>query len=153
MKFSKKAMLYMAWAPILGFVGIIPFIIYIFYQMTQLPRNGSTPDTFMIVIMIIFYAFVLLMSLFQIFSLVIFILHAMKNPTMKDNDNIVWLLVIVLAGQIGNIVYYYAKVHNSPDFDFYPFGGGRKKQVPTTQEQPQNKAVSDLYPPDHQYNR
>ncbi|NQY07428.1 MAG: PLDc N-terminal domain-containing protein, partial [Flavobacteriaceae bacterium] len=42
--------------------------------------------------------------------LVYYIIHAVKNQKFDSNQRLMWILILVLAGMIGNIIYYFVEI-------------------------------------------
>lgn len=64
---------------------------------------GVWAVVFVILLFLVFFVLVLLAFIFWVIMLVDTIQRKFKN----DNDKIVWILVIILVGIIGAIIYYF----------------------------------------------
>jgi hypothetical protein len=53
-------------------------------------------------------------------QLVIFILLLVRNPLLRENERLLWLLAILLAGPIGAPLYWYMHVWKAPDVPLMP---------------------------------
>jgi TctA family transporter len=68
---------------------------------------GAVVGSFFLIFFIIW--FVMIIACLLLFILWIFmIIDVAKREFKKENDKIVWILVVVLAGFIGAIIYYFA---------------------------------------------
>ncbi|MFM2377071.1 MAG: hypothetical protein RLZZ165_2168 [Bacteroidota bacterium] len=56
-------------------------------------------------------------TLIGIASLVMFLIHASKNAHIPDQSRIVWILIIVLAGVAGSIVYYFVWIRREDELN------------------------------------
>ena len=54
-----------------------------------------------------FYCFIGLFSLFALIGWVLALVDCVKRQFKAENDKIVWILIIVLAGIIGAAIYYF----------------------------------------------
>ena len=56
--------------------------------------------------------FIVLMLVFGLASFIIHLIHIIKNPKLKEQNNgqLIWILVIVLANGIGGIIYYFMEI-------------------------------------------
>ncbi len=60
-------------------------------------------------------AFVLLfvMVILSLFSFIYFIIHVVKNPNLEHNNmRLIWIIIIVLVGGIGNLIYWIAEIES-----------------------------------------
>lgn len=56
-------------------------------------------------------ALMIMLSVVMSISLMIYyIMHAYKNPKFSDNQRLIWVVIIVLAGSIGSIIYYFMEI-------------------------------------------
>tara|TARA_A100000171_G_scaffold53100_1_gene76842 strand:+ start:2156 stop:2539 length:384 start_codon:yes stop_codon:yes gene_type:complete len=109
------------WLGILTFLPIAFIIIYIIcfalYMMTCVDvldsemgdSNVTDPSPFFA-----FFGIMFVMMFFTIISaiglMIYYIIHANNNPKFDSNQKLLWILVQVFAGGIGNIVYYFVEI-------------------------------------------
>lgn len=48
-------------------------------------------------------------------QVIAYIVLLFRNPRLRDNERIIWLLVILLAGAIGAPIYWYMHIWKAPD--------------------------------------
>ncbi|MFM2377070.1 MAG: hypothetical protein RLZZ165_2167 [Bacteroidota bacterium] len=56
-------------------------------------------------------------ALVGIISLVMFLIHASKNSHIPDQSRILWVLIIILAGTIGSIIYYFVWIRKEDELN------------------------------------
>lgn len=96
---------------ILIFVGYFAFIFSIIFNASQLEQNSDDFPTEIFGGLAFILIFVFLSVVLSMLSLVYFIIHAAKNPNLEQNNmRVVWVLVIVLVGGIGNLIYWIAEI-------------------------------------------
>jgi len=53
------------------------------------------------------------MVIVSLFSFIYFIIHVIKNPNLEQNNmRLIWILIIVLVGGIGNLIYWIAEIES-----------------------------------------
>ena len=101
--------------PISFFICIIGYFIFFFSIFTQIEHIENNPQTEFPTAMFggfaFFFVMILLMSFLSLFSLIYFIIHAAKNPNLKDNNSlVVWILILVLVSMIGSFIYWLVEI-------------------------------------------
>lgn len=109
------------WLGIFTFLPILCVIIYIicfaFYMFSFVEvldaqagdPNVADPSKFFVFFGLMF--FMIIVSIVATIGLMIYyIVHANANPKLDSNQKLIWILVLVLAGGIGNIVYYFVEI-------------------------------------------
>jgi len=101
------------------FVALSPLIFvflmilsYIFFMGITLVGASHPPKSeFFYIGLGVFVITVILASIVSIFSLVFYVIHALKNPNLEQNNSkIPWILVIVLVNGLGTLIYWIAEV-------------------------------------------
>lgn len=105
---------------VLAIVAYIFFIFTIFGQISELERSGGPPDFFLqgmgAFIILIFAAVFLALG-----SLIFYIMHAVQNPNLKENNLlIVWILLFIFVGGIGQLVYWIVEILNKNQREVTP---------------------------------
>jgi len=97
---------------ILFFVAYFFFIFSFISHMPELENSGSEmPPTSMFAGMGVFMLFLLLMIFVSLGSLIFYIMHAVKNPNLKQgNTLVVWILLFVFVGGIGKLIYWIVEI-------------------------------------------
>src|SRR5690606_27851353 len=100
---NKSLQAFLAIAPPLAlFVCIIGYFIFFFSMFTQIEhfennRHAEFP-TSLFGGFAFFFVMILIASFLSLFSLIYFIIHAAKNPNLKEgNTLVVWILILVLV--------------------------------------------------------
>jgi len=58
----------------------------------------------------------ILMAVITLTTLIIFIIHALNNKSLPDNERIIWVIVFVFAGMIGFPIYWFMRgIKYNPD--------------------------------------
>lgn len=112
---SKFWQAFFALAPILiGIFAIIFYFFFIFNLVTTIETggaNGNVSASLILGNMAWFFAFIGLTIIISISSMVFYIVHAVQNPNLKENNLlIVWVLLFVLVSGIGQLVYWIVEV-------------------------------------------
>ncbi|MEN8125145.1 MAG: PLDc N-terminal domain-containing protein [Bacteroidota bacterium] len=105
------------WLGILTFLSVLFFVIYIVGIFTlivsHIPElennNGEFPLEFFksfIVILI----FILIAIIIKFGLMIYYIIHASNNVNNDSSKKIMWILILVFVGFIGNIVYYFLEI-------------------------------------------
>lgn len=96
---------------------VIYFIVFFSFFITII-RNSHNPDLLpemMLEHIGSIIAFMLLMVITKLGTLIYFIIHAVNNPAIDGTERIVWILVFIFAGMIGFPVYWYMRIWKTPD--------------------------------------
>lgn len=105
---------FFALAPIIiittAIVGYVIFIFSMLGNLHGLEHNDVPPaeflaglGTFLIVIMLV--------VLLSMGSLIFYIMHAVQNPNLKENNlRLVWILLFVFVGGIGQLIYWITEI-------------------------------------------
>ncbi len=105
------------WLGILTFSSILFFIIYLVGFFTifinhipELESNtGEFPLDFFKSIIGIF-SFLFLSLILKIGLMIYYVIHASNNTNNDSSKKIMWILILVFVGFIGNIVYYFLEI-------------------------------------------
>jgi hypothetical protein len=64
------------------------------------------------------------MMLFSVFAgvvglvgMILYLIHATKNPHIPDSSRTMWILILVLAGTIGMIIYFFTWIKKEEEFN------------------------------------
>jgi len=111
---SKFWQAFFALAPIIiGLVAIFGYFFFIFSMFSniqELQANGEPPATFFAGMGIFFIA-ILFVILISLSSLIFYIVHAVQNPNLKENNLlIVWVLLFVFVSGIGQLIYWIVEI-------------------------------------------
>ena len=95
---------------IIAIVGYFIFFFSMFSNIEHLEATNEPPTSFFagIGVFIIMILFTVFMSLG---SLIFYILHAVKNPNLKENNLlVVWILLFVFVNGIGQLIYWIVEI-------------------------------------------
>jgi hypothetical protein len=110
-----------AFAPI---VALIPYFIAIFAvlfgTLTKLPIGPGDPEPrpeemvpMFVGIWAVVVVFALVLSGLNITAMIMYLIHAVKDQRADAaNNKTMWILLIVLLGSIGRMVYFFVRVRN-----------------------------------------
>lgn len=105
---------FFALAPIiLFFVAFIGYFIFIFSILSQLPEleNSNEPPMALFAGIGAFFLFMMLAMFIGLGSLIFYIMHAVQNPNLKENNLlVVWILLFVFVSGIGQVVYWLIEI-------------------------------------------
>jgi len=113
---NKSLQAFLAIAPPVVFaicmLGYFIFIFSVIGGMRQIENSGNQefPVAFFSGLAF-FIVMILVASLLSLFSLIYFIIHAAKNPNLKEgNMLVVWILILVLVSMIGSLIYWLVEI-------------------------------------------
>lgn len=107
--------------PILFLIGYFASFLIIFLsamgdiEQSTLNNNNQPPEGFFTGFVMAF-VFMGLMVLSSIASLIMHIVHVVKNEKLKKQNNgqLLWILIIVFASGIGGVIYYFIEILPEP---------------------------------------
>lgn len=117
---------FFALAPIIiGLSSIIFYILFVINLVTNIQEveaMGQDPSPQMILGNIAwFMGFIILLILLGLSSIIFYIVHAVQNPNLKNNNLlIVWILLFIFFSGIGQLVYWIVEII------------GKRNQISTT---------------------
>jgi hypothetical protein len=111
---SKFWQAFFALAPIIiGLIAIFGYFFFIFSMIStiqEIEANGE-PPTAIFAGMGIFFIAILFVILVSLSSLIFYIVHAVQNPNLKENNLlIVWILLFVFVSGIGQLIYWIVEI-------------------------------------------
>ncbi len=118
---NKSLQTFLAIGPLVAFVllfiGYFTFFFAIFTQVSTFEEMDSVgnpaPPTGIFVGLGVFFILIMLALFLSLFSLIYFIIHAVKNPNLEgENSNmrIVWVLIMAFVGGIGQLIYWIVEI-------------------------------------------
>jgi len=108
---------FFALAPIITFFIAISFylgaLIYFFSHMPELESSPNLSASVILGNIWIFMIFLFISVLISMGSLVFYIVHAVQNPNLKENNLLlVWILLFIFLGGISQLLYWIIEVVN-----------------------------------------
>ena len=108
---------FFALAPIITFFIAISFylgaLLYFFSQMPELESSPNISASVILGNIWIFMIFIFMAVLISMGSLVFYIVHAVQNPNLKENNLLlVWILLFIFLGGISQLLYWIIEVVN-----------------------------------------
>lgn len=105
---------FFALAPIIAFIfifiGYFVFMFSIFSNIQELEQNSAPPMEFFGGLGF-FFIMILLTVLICLGSLIFYIVHAVQNPNLKENNLlVVWVLLFIFVGGIGQLIYWIVEI-------------------------------------------
>ncbi|MGB1217724.1 MAG: hypothetical protein ACPG5P_07595 [Saprospiraceae bacterium] len=120
MKKSNKILLgILTFSPFIGLGLYMLFFFGMFFSIATIdPSSTEPPLLFMGGFGILF----IILGLTILISLVLtiyYLVHAVNNKHLKseNNEQIIWILILLLAGNLGQIVYWYMKIWQDPELE------------------------------------
>lgn len=113
---SKFWQAFFALAPIIiGLLSIGYYLYFVFDLVMDIEAaeaSGVEPTASLILGNIAwFMGFIMLIILISLASLVFYIVHAVQNPNLRGNNLlIVWILLFILVGGIGQLIYWIVEI-------------------------------------------
>ena len=82
--------------------------------------HGDVTPEFFFSNMMGFIAWVIALVFVQLGLMIFFIIHAMNNKRVKNEERIIWVLVFIFAGAIGFSIYWGIRIwpEEKPDSNF-----------------------------------
>ncbi|NND79943.1 MAG: hypothetical protein HKP42_04710 [Maribacter sp.] len=108
---------FFALAPIITLFLAISFylgaLIYFFSHMHELENHADVSAAAILGNISVFIIFIFIVFLIAMGSLVFYIVHAVQNPNLKENNLlIVWILLFVFIGGISQLLYWIIEILN-----------------------------------------
>lgn len=95
--------------PVLLFMAyIIVFFLY-FFNIAEI-INTPTPDNFYLLLILI-----ISMVIIQIILFVFYSIHIFKNRELRENNKLLWFLVILLGSSLGQLIYFFRVIKLNSD--------------------------------------
>lgn len=106
---------FFALAPIIIlFVALIGYFIFLFSLLSHLPQVENEQNVSGMFIMGnigVFLLLVFMIIFLSVASLIFYIFHAVQNPNLQENNLlIVWILLFVFVGGIGQLIYWIVEI-------------------------------------------
>ena len=107
---------FFALAPIIIFsIAIFGYFIFIFSILGDLQdlKESQGPPMALLKGIGTFFILIMLTIFISLGSLVFYIVHAVQNPNLKENNLLlVWILIFVFVGGIGQLIYWIIEILN-----------------------------------------
>lgn len=107
---------FLAIAPIalllLIFIAYFAAIFSLFSSIDVIEETNQPPVKFLTGLGVVFLL-LFVMVILSLFSFIYFIIHVVKNPNLEQNNmRLIWILIIVLVGGIGNLIYWIVEIES-----------------------------------------
>lgn len=108
---------FFALAPIIflliAIVAYIIFFLTLMHNATVMEGSENLSASFIMGEIGLFFILIILTVLVSIASLVFYIIHAVQNPNLKENNLlIVWILLFVFVSGLGQLIYWIIEILN-----------------------------------------
>lgn len=103
-----------------GILSILPLIFFIAYFITFISffftlinqSSSSTvqplPTAFLPMFVVLFLAVITMLI-----NIVIFLIHAINNKTVTDNERLIWIIMFIFLGFVAFPVYWYMRIYKT----------------------------------------
>lgn len=103
-----------------GILSILPLIFFIAYFITFISffftlinqSSSSTvqplPTAFLSMFVVLFLAVITMLI-----NIVIFLIHAINNKTLTDNERLIWIIMFIFLGFVAFPVYWYMRIYKT----------------------------------------
>jgi hypothetical protein len=105
----------LSFLPITLFIGYFVSFIFIFlsaFNPMEL-KNSDTPPAGFLGGFAVAFAIMMLLMLVVFTNLILFIIHAVNNKALPDNERLVWIIVFIFAGLVGFPIYWYMRIYKT----------------------------------------
>lgn len=111
---NKSIQTFLAIGPIVLFmlclISYFVFFFSMFANIEQMQETNEPPVAFFGGMVVFIVAFFLAMAI-SFLSMIYFIIHAAKNPLLEEGSmRVVWILILVLVGGLGNFIYWLVEI-------------------------------------------
>lgn len=97
---------------ILIFASYFAAIFSLFSGIDAIEETNQPPMKFLTGLGVVFLL-LFVMVIVSLFSFIYFIIHVVKNPNLEQNNmRLIWILIILLVGGIGNLIYWIAEIES-----------------------------------------
>ncbi|MFD0862317.1 hypothetical protein ACFQ1M_08845 [Sungkyunkwania multivorans] len=105
---------FFALAPFIGlFLMVIAYFVFFLATFSNIEQleNADGPPMEFFGGLAFFIVMIFLMVFISLGSLVFYIVHAVKNPNLKEHNLLlVWILLFVFASGIGQLIYWFVEI-------------------------------------------
>jgi hypothetical protein len=102
MAFGPIVLMIIGFIALFGIIGINP--------------RGSQGDDAAVVFLIFFAVMMVVASIMSIAGLIMYIIHASKNPRVPEDQRIGWIIGMVMLSGIANVVYFFMYIANEQEY-------------------------------------
>lgn len=103
---------------VLPMLSVFIFIIYMLTTFTTFPfaemEDGDVPPPWVISRIIGFVITGVILAFLHLGLMIYFIIHAMSNPQVKNEERIIWILVFIFINTIGFPIYWAIRIWPDP---------------------------------------
>ncbi len=114
---SKFWQAFFALAPLFSLVFIFIGYGFFLYNILSEVADGRDPEPSLIFGSLgLIFTIVFFVILISLGSLIFYIVHAAKNPNLRENNLLlVWILLFVFASGFGQLIYWIVEILNKPE--------------------------------------
>ncbi|MCW5516997.1 hypothetical protein [Muriicola sp. Z0-33] len=100
---------------IIAIAAYMAFFISLMHNAAVAESSGVTSASVILGEVSLFIILIFLAVLLSLASLVFFIVHAVQNPNLKENNLLlVWILLFVFVSGIAQVIYWIIEILNKP---------------------------------------
>lgn len=99
-------------------VILVMIFAFFFSQLKELElasqrHHGEPPEEFF-TFMAGFFGGMVVLFLLSVGNIIFYCIHAYRNPAVRQDMRIVWMLIFIFGGFMGELVYFYIHIVNDP---------------------------------------
>jgi hypothetical protein len=104
---------------LLGIANVLPLVLVAMFvsSFLMMPHGldvNPNPDVFIFSLGLSFLS-IALASTIGLGLFIYYLVHILKNPRLDANTRLMWVLIVLLAGFVGNIVYWFFQIWREDD--------------------------------------
>ncbi|HEX2901507.1 MAG TPA: hypothetical protein VHS96_17460 [Bacteroidia bacterium] len=115
MKTNKTLYAALAFGPLIMILPMMFMMFSMFSEVIDHPsryNNGDLPDSFTGIMLLS-----MLVGVVSLIGMIVYVIHVTKNKHIPDNSRTMWILILVLAGTIGMVIYYFSWIRKEDELN------------------------------------
>ncbi len=120
MKKSNKILLgTLTISPFIGIALYMLFFFTMFLSISTFEPSGGEPPFFLFGSFGIMFVILGLTGLVTLALTIYYLIHVVNNKHLNpaNNEQLIWILILLLAGNLGQIIYWYMKIWKDPELE------------------------------------
>jgi len=105
------------WLGIITFLPLVFFTLFLIWFISifinniyVLQNSSGQPPVEIFRLMMLSFVFLALAIIIKLGLMIYYIIHVSDNQNNDNNKKIMWILILVFVGTIGNIIYYFMEI-------------------------------------------
>ena len=99
----------------MAYIGIFMLSVFASFSTAAADPTGRGPNPLFLMPFFALFGLHFLAILVTIAQMIVFLVLAWGNDDLSENEKLVWVVVIFMAGFIGSPAYWYLKIWKAPD--------------------------------------